>query len=169
MSEIWKPVRGYEDVYAVSSTGRVKRIAGGQGAQDGLILTPQMNRFGYMQVGLNRDNKKTMFRVHRLVMAAFSNDIGDQVNHKNGIRHDNRLENLEWCTHAENVRHGFRVTKNHTHVGENHPGARMNAQSVAELRRRFDGGERLCDLAEMFGLTHSGASQIAHRRTWRHI
>jgi hypothetical protein len=74
------------------------------------FLKFQINRDGYLVVTLTNDlNKRITLRIHRLMALAFiSNpDNKPEVNHKNGIKTDNRLENLEWCTHAENIKHAW--------------------------------------------------------------
>jgi hypothetical protein len=75
------------------------------------LLSQKTNRSGYKAVAFWVDGKRKMFLVHRLVLMAFVPQEGarSQVNHKNGIRSDNRIENLEWCTQSENSLHAFRV------------------------------------------------------------
>lgn len=116
--EDWKDIRGWEGEYQVSSIGRVKRIEHVIHYSNGVdrvvgerILHPSMDRDGYMFIGLNRNQFKTGYRVHRLVAIAFIGDVPEnmQINHKNGIKNDNRVENLEICTPSENTLHAFRV------------------------------------------------------------
>ena len=78
------------------------------------IMKQRKNKYGYMQVQITRDDKKRkLMSVHRLVALAFIPKIKgrDYINHKNGIKNDNRVENLEWCTLSENTRHSFYVIK----------------------------------------------------------
>lgn len=103
MIEEWRPVVGYEGVYEVSSIGRVKRTAGGQGAQPG-IRKLGVHPNGYVQVVLSMDNIRATKKVHRLVAEAFlgPGSEGMEVCHNNDVPGDNRLENLRWDTHHAN-------------------------------------------------------------------
>lgn len=110
MSEIWKPVVGYEDYYQVSSLGRIKSLRRPEVRND-RILKGSIHPEGYNIFKLSRSGSHKSFKGHRLVAKAFipNPENKPQVNHKNGLRADNRVENLEWVTNSENVRHGYRV------------------------------------------------------------
>ena len=86
--------------YTVSSTGSIKRIKTGK-----LIRQGDVN--GYKNVCLSKNGKHHYFRVHRMVAELFLKKTGEVVNHKNGIKDDNRVENLEWCTHSYNIKHSY--------------------------------------------------------------
>lgn len=110
MEEIWKDIEGYEGLYQVSSTGKVKSFKGKNGAKDkeGHILKANISR-GYPYVGLCKgDEGKKTFLVHRLVAAAFvSNPHGyNEVNHKDENKMNSNAENLEWCTRDYNMAYG---------------------------------------------------------------
>lgn len=109
----WRAIAGFVG-YEVSRTGLVRsldrRVPSSRGTRlsRGRLLKPQrLSRTGYMQVELSGAKRA----VHRLVATAFLGDppTGYVVNHKNGDKEDNRVENLEWCTPSANVQHGFRV------------------------------------------------------------
>jgi hypothetical protein len=103
--EQWRSIPGYEGIYQVSSEGRVKNAYGH-------VLKPEMARNGYKRIKFF-DKKK--FQVHRLVALAFipNPDNKEVVNHKNGIKTDNRVENLEWNTWSENVKHAYATGLNY--------------------------------------------------------
>lgn len=108
MIEIWKPVIGYEGLYEVSNIGRVRKI--NYRRQGRTKLMKLQLSVGYYCVGLCKDGKKKLFRVHRLVVMAFIGPIpkGMVVNHINENKLDNRVENLEIVTQAQNLKHGTR-------------------------------------------------------------
>lgn len=107
--EKWLPVTGYEGLYEVSSFGRVKSKK--RNTTNGGILKGHVNkRNGYVYVSLSKHGKTQFVRLHRIVLTAFSpptNSDANQVNHKDGIKTNNTLENLEWVTSSENMKHAF--------------------------------------------------------------
>lgn len=122
-NEIWKDVVGYEESYQVSDKGRVYS-KGFDYLTSGInshrckinpdILKCLNSTNGYHNVALYKKGvKNRKYFVHRLVAIAFIPNLENKphVNHKNGIRTDNRLENLEWCTAKENIVHSFEVLK----------------------------------------------------------
>ena len=103
--EAWKPIK-ICSVFAVSNYGRVKRIKpGGTRAIVGKIMKLYTNSQGYMKVQLQRKNHF----VHRLVLEAFVGSCpeGHECNHKNGIKNDNHISNLEWITPSQNTKHSY--------------------------------------------------------------
>lgn len=108
VEEIWVDIKGYEGLYQVSNLGRVKsleRIDSLGHKRKEKILKPRKNKDGYLQVVLCKEGKYKEFRVHRLVAIAFipNTDNKPFIDHINTIRDDNRVENLRWVTHEENI------------------------------------------------------------------
>jgi hypothetical protein len=102
VSEIWKPCFNYENKYEVSNYGKIRKI------KTKRELIGHISSQGYRRVSLSKDNKNTNRSIHRLVIQSFFGDSPDKVvNHKNGIKTDNRIENLEWVTISENTCHSF--------------------------------------------------------------
>lgn len=102
--ETWKSVVGYEGLYEVSDLGRVRSLVKRNRWKPG-ILKPGKNTHGYLQVLLCKDGKRKNMKVHRLVAEAFIPNPNhlDTVNHKDEVKTNNTVSNLEWMTIADNV------------------------------------------------------------------
>lgn len=165
MREEWKSVSGmYADYYAVSSLGRVMNL------RTNKILAHGLSR-GYPKVNLSVKSVKTMFEIHRLVAIAFiDNPLSLRyVNHKNGIKTDNRIENLEWVTQSENNLHAYRTGLRISLKGIRQHTAKLTDVSVMVVREARKQGHRIADIARYFKMKPAAISAAARGLSWTHI
>jgi hypothetical protein len=117
-NEIWKDVKGYEGLYQVSNLSRVKGLNRFVDTKNGYcknikerILTLGVGSNGYWKVSLNKNNHTEVTMIHRIICNAFIPNPENKlcVNHKDGNKLNNSIENLEWCTYSENSIHAFRT------------------------------------------------------------
>lgn len=107
--EFWKDIRGYEGIYQISNLGKIKSLH--RDCTKGRILNPAKNNRGYLRLGLSGNGKVRYDSVHRLVAEAFIPNPKNlpEVNHIDGNKLNNRVENLEWVTKGENQVHAYKT------------------------------------------------------------
>lgn len=164
-NEEWRPIRDYKD-YFISSLGRVKSNKCWHGKQS--ILLKVNHAPIYSGVNLCKDGKVKRRTIHRLVANAFLPNPNKLpfVNHKNGIKKDNRLENLEWCTPLENISHAVK-TGLWDFKGEKCHLAKVNWEQVRQIRARYRKGNTTYEkLGREFGIAKVNIGKIILNKTW---
>lgn len=176
--EEWRDVVGYEGYYQVSNRQRVKsleRIIEGYNEFGTVysrtikerILNLNPISTGYFTVRLckSTEPKIVQIHVHSLVAEAFlgKRPEGHQVNHINGVKTDNRPENLEYVTPQRNVQHGWDMGLN-PHIPQ-----KLTAEQVVEIRKLRKEGVSIGKLGKLFGVSGETISLIVHRKSWKHI
>lgn len=170
MKENWKDINDYEGQYQVSNFGNVKSLRRKDTFKSGRwkrerILKPNMTKWGYLKVGLCKKGTVSTKSIHKLVANTFvlNPRLLSEVNHKDGCKTNNRSDNLEWCTHAENQKHA--IEKELYRVGENHPSAKLKESQVEEIRESVNITQR--QLAKKYGVSQRTIAQIIHNEIWK--
>lgn len=172
--EIWKDIQDYEGFYQISNIGRVKsvfrvvsRCNKRQHSVKALIRQQWVNKKGYLVTNLCVNKKRQFFSVHRLVANAFIKNPENkaEVNHKHGVKTDNRAIELEWNTHQQNMAHAS-MTKLMP-MGEKSCKAKVTQYQVIEIRKMLASGVGQKVIADHFGVGSNLIWAIAEGKTWR--
>lgn len=173
--EIWKDVKGYVGIYKISSIGDViglDRVTNNpiNLTTKGVLLKPSIKR-GYKCVVLQKEGKRTYPSIHRLVAINFlpNPENKPQVNHINGIKTDNRVENLEWNTSKENINHAFDNNLRKSQNGALNINARLTEIQVSEIRSLKNKGVSQVDIMRMYGMSRSNVNDIVNNRIWKKL
>lgn len=123
---------------------------------------------GYMVIGVTINGRKTTVSVHRLVAMEYCDgySAGMQVNHKNGIKHDNRYENLEWVTPTQNMKHAFSAGLANS-SGERNTMAKLDNKKVAQIRAMAKAGDSTSKISSMFGVHSATIRNVVTGKTWQ--
>lgn len=159
-NEQWKEMPGYEGLYEVSTCGQVRSIREDKNTFYGRLLSPCRTTKGYRQVRLSKKNVPKMFKCYRLVALAFipnpESKIG--VNHKNGNKVDDRVENLEWATNQENVDHACANDLMHS---------KLTTNQAKTAKKLLSLGYYFRDIAKMYGVHAATIHDIKQGKTWK--
>ena len=162
-AEVWTP-HPYLTDYAVSSEGRVMRVATGKGTRPGKVLKPGTSSSGYPVVNI----AGRMRKVHLMMLEAFVRlgAPGEEGRHADDVKTNNVLSNLSWGTKAQN--YADRVSNGGGNHGSRHGCAILNEAQVQRMREAYPA--RSCkELAAEFKVAHYTVWQIVTKRSWKHI
>lgn len=171
-NEIWRDLPGQEGRYQVSDQGRVRSLVSQWGEK---ILSANPKRGGYLQVNLWANGKKWTPTVHTLVDRAFNGPIPDglEVNHKDGVKANNRLGNLERLTRQGNMAHAVANGLRPDQSGDRSSRAVLSEQVVASIRAeaaKLPAGRLpygyCANLARLHGVSLGAMSHVLHGRSW---
>ena len=134
--ETWKSLPDYDGIYEISSHGRIKALPRKHGKKNKSILKPVLVA-RYHKYNLAKEGKSVLTSVHRIVAKAFipNPENKPQINHKDGNRLNNVIENLEWCTASENIIHAFATGLSKNARGEDSVKSKLKESDVLEIRR----------------------------------
>lgn len=169
--EQWKAIPNLNGNYEASNTGRIRRAKPGCGTRPGLVMKTRSSQ-GYERITLSVEGKQFCRSVHRLVAETFIGEIpGDmEINHKNGIKNDNRVENLEICTKSENTVHAHTVLKIPYNPlpltkGQDNGRAKLNDTCCTAIFNLAKLGWTQQQIADLFGIHQTNISRALRGET----
>lgn len=171
MNEEWRDVVGFECYYEVSNIGNVRRKKGTSRLQC-KQLKGIPDKDGYFRVNLKVKCKTHTKRIHRLVAMAFIDNVEqkEQINHINGIKNDNRVENLEWCSNSENRIHAYLTGLQNglSRRGVKNNFNKLTNEEIIKIKSLYDkkNGMTMKRIAEKFNVTEGCIQRIISKKNW---
>ena len=174
--EEWKVILEADSCYLISNFGRIKSLSREikirykhKGFTKEKILCFGKDKSGYNRIPLISNGKRITFKVHRLVAKAFVPNPNNKpfVNHINGIKTDNRVENLEWCTAKENINHAIKIGLKNPSLGEENGLSKLTEKEVRYILSIENKTHK--EISLMYNVSRSTISYIIRRKTWKHI
>ncbi len=174
--EIFKEIIGFEN-YLISNLGRVKSISRKIPCKKNSfrickekILKNKINKNGYLSIQMGKNGKQKL--IHRLVALSFIPNPENKysVNHINGIKNDNRVENLEWCTQSENQLHAYKiglqkVSKHKRASGEKQGSSKLKKNDVIYIRKNYKKGMGI-SMSKQFNVSQTTILNIINNKIW---
>jgi hypothetical protein len=177
--EGWMFVEGYNGLYMISNTGKLNRIGkvitrrnGTKVYIPGCEMKINVDKNGYCTVCLTINNKHRTLNFHRLVAKHFIRNVENKpcVNHKDGNKQNNHVNNLEWCTRSENSKHAFDTGLNWSYKGEEKKNSKLTNAQVLEMRKDYVPQKNSYPmLAIKYGVSVYTVRSIIRREAWAHI
>jgi hypothetical protein len=169
MNEIWVEVEGHEG-YEVSNTGKVMSYK----RKEPKLLKNRLTFDGYEYVTLINGKVYKDYRVHRLVAKAFipNAENKETVNHIDGDKRNNNVDNLEWATRTEQNLHSYRLGLKKAILGHENTNSKLSPEQVREIRKLYIKGDKefgAMNLARMFCVNGTTIENIVKGRTYKNV
>lgn len=170
MKEIWKPIKGFEDIYSVSNLGKIRRDGIARGSKVGRILSLCVGSNGYYAISLHNKKNIKYTIPSNLVAQAFlgKRPKGYVINHMDGNKLNNRVDNLEYTTYSRNIIHALDLGLRNGR-GENHYMTKLTNKDVINIRNIYASGKiRQFEIANKYSISSSLLNNILKRKSWTH-
>lgn len=156
---MWKVIPAFGGRYEASRIGEIRHSLNKN------IRKARINRYGYLQMNFPRNDgtrKNATMLVHRLIALTFIPNPNNlpEVNHIDGNKQNNCVENLEWCTCSENTKHAHKIGLAHTYKGENHIKAKFTYSQVKEIKQLYASGISQQKIADRYNVAQTTISRI---------
>ena len=167
--DIWVPINGWNGIYEINNKGHVRRLKGRFCPDAPRLLNPKKNTSGYFQVRLSNNGYFKAFTLHRLLCLTFKPNplLLPVVNHIDGNKLNNDLDNLEWTTYKQNNDHAMYV------LGKNRGSARafakLNESDIPIIRTLTSRGFSTRQIGRLFATSGAAISHISTKRSWTHV
>lgn len=173
MVEEWRIIPEYGNVYEISNFGRIRSISrinkGAWGCSRTLkckLLTIRLNKKGYSEVRLARKNTRV---VHRIVAKSFIPNPNNlpQVNHIDGNKTNNRIENLEWANNSQNQLHAYKIGLQPSRAGEKNSNASITDEEVTNYKLLYNSGMNVIEISKNTDIPLSKIRAIIYGTSWK--
>lgn len=159
------PCPTLSDRYLIDDSGNIYSI------RKNKFVAQRLDRYGYPRVNLYEGTKQYTRTVHRLVAQAFIPNPENklEVNHIDGNKENNNIDNLEWVTSSENQKHAFSIGLQKGRIGEDNSATKYKEEHVRDVCTRLSNKQRNIDIINETGYSRSFVEKIKYRETWKHI
>ena len=177
----WKSIKATGGRYLCNKLGQIKGtdrvvdFGSKKRLAKGKIMSPKIKSNGYCEVSLSiAPDKSKSFYVHRLIAETWLGDIPRKmaVNHKDGNKQNNNVNNLEIVTYSENSKHGYKLglIKTNSFIGSKHPRAKTSENEVKKIRKEHKKHKSIVQLLKDYPhLTKPILTKIVYRASWKHV
>ena len=173
MPELWQPIPGWEGYYSASTLGQIRREAGSPRCPTHRLLTPRLTERGYHIVAPVRLGwRQRPMMVHRLILETFVSPAPSpdhEGNHRDGNKINNRADNLEWTTRAENIQHAYDTGLHGRYVGSAASAAKLTEGDVVTILDMVAARAYRKDIAARFGISTKMIDEIVSGNHWQHV